>query len=280
MTATLTGVFLLWFSFIPPLLAKIAALKTGKPVINMPSDKASPAGESARYRTVDAICQTIADWIDAGRLGHNDRLPAERMMSAHFATTRITLREALGHLEARGMIYREERRGWFVSPPRVVYNPLQRSHFHAMAREQGRRPATLVLDAREVEVPAALCSLLVLPPAARVYRIRRVRRIDGRAVLYVEHYLNPAYFPAILQQDLTASLTELYANRYDIRYGRVRFDMCPTTFPTAASLALKVAENSPALFITRINRDQHGRIIDCDLEYWRYDALHVSVEAE
>lgn len=140
MTATLTGVFLLWSSFIPPLLAKIAALKTGKPVINMPSDKASPAEESARYRTVDAICQTIADWIDAGRLGHNDRLPAERMMSAHFATTHITLREALGQLEARGMIYREERRGWFVSPPRVVYNPLQRSHFHAMAREQGRAP--------------------------------------------------------------------------------------------------------------------------------------------
>ncbi|MBT9432162.1 UTRA domain-containing protein [Candidatus Sodalis endolongispinus] len=218
--------------------------------------------------------------INAGRLGHNDRLPAERMMSAHFATTRITLREALGQLEARGVIYREERRGWFGGPPRVVYNPLQRSHFHAMARDQGRRPATLVLDAREVEAPAMLCGLLALPPAARVYRIRRVRQIDGRAVLYVEHYLNPAFFPAILQQDLTASLTELYATRYDIRYGRVRFDMCPTTFPAAASLALKVAENSPALFITRINRDQHGRIIDCDLEYWRYDALHVSVEAQ
>ncbi|RLR18046.1 GntR family transcriptional regulator [Sodalis-like symbiont of Bactericera trigonica] len=40
------------------------------------------------------MCQTIADWIDAVRLGHNDRLPAERMMSAHFATNRITLRVA------------------------------------------------------------------------------------------------------------------------------------------------------------------------------------------
>lgn len=91
-----------------------------------------------------------------------------------------------------------------------------------MAHDQGRRPATLVLDAREV-----------------VYRIRRVRRIDGRAVLYVEHYLNPVFFPAILQQDLTASLTELYANRYDIRYGNVRFDMCPTTFPAVAIACLK-----------------------------------------
>ncbi|WP_225321226.1 GntR family transcriptional regulator, partial [Pseudomonas aeruginosa] len=42
--------------------------------------------------------------------------PAERKLSELFATTRITLREALIQLESQGLIYREERRGWFVSP--------------------------------------------------------------------------------------------------------------------------------------------------------------------
>lgn len=42
--------------------------------------------------------------------------------------------------------------------------------------------------------------------------------------------------------------------------------------------ALRVAVGSPALRISRINRDQHGNIIDCDLEFWRHDAIHVSVE--
>ena len=54
--------------------------------------------------------------------------------------------------------------------------------------------------------------------------------------------------------------------------------MVPTLLPEQASHALKVASGSPALFITRINRDQHDRVIDCDLEYWRYDALHIDVE--
>ena len=45
-----------------------------------------------------------------------------------------------------------------------------------------------------------------------------------------------------------------------------------------AAASLKVAPGSPALRITRVNRDQHGRIIDCDLEFWRHDAIHVSVE--
>jgi len=234
----------------------------------------------SRQKTVTAICQSITGWITQGVLAHNNRLPSERLLSEQFATTRITLREALGQLEAQGMIYREERRGWFVSPPRIIYNPLHRSHFHAMVQNQGRKPATEVLDANEIETPEIIRTHLELPAQSRVFCIRRVRRIDGRAVLYVEHYLNTAFFPAIIQEDLTSSLTELYANRYGIRYGKVRFDMLPTTFPSAASRALKVADNSPALFITRINRDQYTRIIDCDLEYWRYDTLHISVEAE
>ena len=97
-------------------------------------------------------------------------------------------------------------------------------------------------------------------------------------MLYVEHYLHPDYFPGILDFDLTRSLTELYASEYDVRYGRVRFDMVPTALHADAAAALKVAAGSPALRITRVNRDQHGRLIDCDLEYWRHDAIHISVD--
>lgn len=54
--------------------------------------------------------------------------------------------------------------------------------------------------------------------------------------------------------------------------------MVPTALHAEAAACLKVAAGSPALRITRVNRDQHGRIIDCDLEFWRHDAIHVSVE--
>ncbi|WP_404802300.1 UTRA domain-containing protein [Brenneria izbisi] len=246
----------------------------------MPHSNATPDGQLTRSTMVTAICQAIVSLLDEGELRYNDRLPAERILSARFATTRITLREALGQLEAQGKIYRLERRGWFVSPPRLDYNPLNRSHFHAIVREQGRRPDTYVLDVNEIGAPAAVSRHLGLATGEQVYCIRRVRHIDGRAVLYVEHYLNPAFFPGILQEDLTQSLTELYLKRYGIRYGKVWFGMLPTIFPPSATLALKTSENSPALFITRINRNQHDQIIDCDLEYWRYDTLHISVEAQ
>ncbi len=229
-------------------------------------------------RAVTTICRALQEQIEHGLLPAGCKLPAERRLSELFDTTRITLREALGQLEAQGLVYREERRGWFVSPARVAYNPLVRTHFHAMVAEQGRVPATEVLSARLMPANAQICQVLGLSGLSSVYQIRRARRIDGRLVLYVEHYLNPEYFPGILDFDLTRSLTELYASEYDVRYGRVRFDMVPTALHTDAAAALKVAAGSPALRITRVNRDQHGRLIDCDLEYWRHDAIHISVE--
>jgi DNA-binding GntR family transcriptional regulator len=39
-----------------------------------------------------------------------------------------------------------------------------------------------------------------------------------------------------------------------------------------------VSVGSPGLRIARVNYDQHERLIDCDLEFWRHDAIHVGVD--
>ncbi|WP_285426600.1 UTRA domain-containing protein [Pseudomonas sp. efr-133-TYG-103a] len=227
-------------------------------------------------RAVTTICNALQEQIEHGLLLPGSKLPAERKLSEVFDTTRITLREALVQLEAQGLIYREERRGWFISPPRLAYDLMRRSHFHAMVQQQGRVPATQMLSARLQPASAVICELLQLPALSSVIQICRVRRIDERLVLYVEHYLNPEYFPQIFDFDLDQSLTELYARHYDILYGQVRFEIVPTALPVEAAAALKVSIGSPGLRIARVNHDQRGRLIDCDLEYWRHDAIHVS----
>ncbi|WP_249676425.1 UTRA domain-containing protein [Pseudomonas abieticivorans] len=229
-------------------------------------------------RAVTAISQALQEQIEHGLLAAGCKLPAERKLSEVFDTTRITVREALVQLEARGLIYREERRGWFISPPRLTYDLMKRSHFHAMVRDQGREPSTQLLTARLQPAPAAVCASLQLPPLSSVIQLCRTRRIDQRLVLYVEHYLNPQYFPGILDLDLSTPLTEIYARQYGIEYGRVRFEMAPTALHAEAAAALKVSVGSPGLKITRVNYDQQGRLIDCDLEHWRHDAIAVSAD--
>lgn len=224
-------------------------------------------------RAVTAICQALEEQIEHGLLQAGHKLPAERKLSDVFATTRITLREALVQLEARGLVYREERRGWFISPPRLRYDLNARSHFHAMVQAQGRSAHTELLSAQAQPASAAVCGHLGLAPLSRVFSICRRRRIDGRLVLYVEHHLNSAFFPELLEHDLSQPLTELYARQYGIEYGQVRFEVAPTALGAQAAVALKVSAGSPGLRIVRVNRDRQGRVIDCDLEYWRHDAI-------
>lgn len=225
------------------------------------------------------IRAAILAQIAGGVLAPGAKLPSERELSEVFATTRITIRDALLALEAEGVIYREDRRGWFVAPARLIYNPQYRSHFHQMVTLQRRQVETRVLSADSVLATPALCQELELAPLSRLYQIRRLRSLDGRVVMYVEHHLKPERFPGILQCDLAESLTLIYQQQYGIRYGRSRFDITPSAARGNVAQALTLAEGSPILLIFRINYDQHGQIIDCDHEYWRHDAIRVTVDS-
>ena len=116
-------------------------------------------------KAVTAISRTLQEQIEHGLLAGGSQLPAERKLSELFATTRVTVREALLQLESLGLVYREERRGWFISPPRLAYNLMQRSHFHAMVTAQGRVPTTEVISARLLPATAAVCERLQLQKA-------------------------------------------------------------------------------------------------------------------
>lgn len=224
------------------------------------------------------IRQALQEQIREGLMPPGSKLPAERKLAEAFSTTRITLREALLLLEAEGVIYREERRGWFVAPPRMDYDPGRRSHFHAMVEAQGRVPCTRCLSLATVPAHASLCRLMTLPPLEPVHRIRRLRSIDGRPVLYAEHYLRPDRFPDILRQNLDSSMTDLYREKYGYEYGRLRFQIYPTALVGEAADALHVGQGSQGLLIIRVNYDQHGELLDCDFEYWRHDAICVTAD--
>ena len=97
-------------------------------------------------------------------------MPAERALSERFATTRITIKEALSSLEADGLIYRAERRGWFVAPPRLTYDPAIHTHFHQWIGEQQRTAETRVLAHGSELASSELCRWMGLDPLPRFMR--------------------------------------------------------------------------------------------------------------
>lgn len=106
----------------------------------MPFDPISPHYQRIR--------EQIAHDIAAGVPQADEKFPSEREMIERFGCTRVTLRQALQQLEAEGLVYRENRRGWFVSPRRIRYDPTRISGFMDYVSAQGRTPRTECLHAQ------------------------------------------------------------------------------------------------------------------------------------
>lgn len=231
---------------------------------------------TTQLRTIKGI---LKEQISTGCYTGQQKLPAERELSALFETTRITLKEALIALETEGLIYREERRGWFVSPPRLRYNPLARSHFHRMVAEQQRQATTRVLTATTALPCGETTQVLQLASLQPIHRIQRLRSIDNRVVLLVENCLIAALFPGIMAHDLSQSLTALYAREYGYQTTRSRFTVISTAAPEPVAKALNLAEGQQVLKICRVNFNQSGTLMDCEFEYWRPDAIMIQIDS-
>jgi phosphonate utilization transcriptional regulator PhnR len=219
--------------------------------------------------------EAISEQIDAGKLTTGNKLPAERKLAESFNTTRITLREALALLESEGKIYREDRRGWFVSPEPLRYDPTVTTNFPSMANSQGRIPRSELLSAKLVPASRRAAALLNLPSLSEVYRIDRLRFLDDRPVVVVTNFVLPQRFPDLLEHNVTDSLTNLYREKYGILYAKTRYRVSTTSLLGDTAQALRATSGSPAMFVERLNFDQHNNMIDCDLEYWRHDALSI-----
>lgn len=226
------------------------------------------------------IRDVIRERIISGGMTSGQKLPSEREMTELFSTTRVTLKDALVALETEGLIYREERRGWYISPPRIRYNPLSRSHFHKMIQEQQRIAETKIISVRTDIAHGEIAQALELRTFTPVHIIERLRYIDGRAVLFVENCLIEILFPGILQQNIAASLTELYSRHYGYETQRSRFQVIPTAAPAHVAKALNLAAGQPVLKICRVNYKSDGQIMDCEFEYWRPDAVMITIDSQ
>ncbi|WP_375748507.1 UTRA domain-containing protein [Vibrio sp. HN007] len=226
------------------------------------------------------IKDAIIEQIDSGLLTPRQKLPAERKLAEMFDTTRVTLREALSVLEAEGRIFREDRRGWFISPAPFKYDLTSTSDFHVMALDQGRKPDTEVVLAKSMLASKEAATLLDLPPFSDVYCVERVRHLEERPVVYVRHFIKQIPFPGLLEHDLGFSMAEIYEKNYGVACQKSRYKIRMISLIGEMAQALNATPGTPALLVERYNYSADGALIECSLEYWRHDAMCIESISE
>lgn len=86
----------------------------------------------------EQIADALRSEIRAGQLNPGDRLPAETALVERFKASLPTIRQALGVLQAEGMVEKRHGRGNFVRKPR---KPVQRTNErHQWEKNRAREP--------------------------------------------------------------------------------------------------------------------------------------------
>ena len=144
-----------------------------------------------------------------------------------------------------------------------------------MALAQNRSPQTELIAAKGILANKQAASLLGLQPFSDVYKVDRVRYLEDRPVVFVTNYIRPELFPNLLDFDLSKSLTDIYRDHFGMVYQKIRYRISTSSLLGDTAQALRATSGTPAMVVERINYNQHGELIDCDIEYWRHDAISI-----
>lgn len=228
------------------------------------------------YQQLRRHLQTI---IQSGRLVANDKLPSERELVEQFSTTRITLRDALIKLESEGLIYRQNRRGWFVAPARFVIDAKRKVNFNTMAIEQSRTAQTQVLKIEKFPASPSLKEAMQLSGKNSLLAVRRIRSLDGRPVLIEDLFFDTRRFPDLENFDLSKSITELQHRHYGVNIGSETSNIQVGSLETDQAIALGCSDGHPCLKILRWRYDAEKKLIDYNIEHWLHNAVEITVDA-
>jgi len=203
-----------------------------------------------------------------------DKLPTERALSEDLGINRMSLRQALLALENEGAIFRVDRKGWFVSQKRFVYDLVNHVSFQRTASEQGTAAWT-DLDQSVVAADANNASIFGLTPGDPLLCVRGWGAFNGHRVFMHDVLINIAAAPDYESRLAGRSFTTVWNDEYGIDPVLADLRIRPVRLEGLAQQVLGCTSGAPGLYIRRIKTDDHGRVIQVDREFWRFESLEL-----
>jgi GntR family transcriptional regulator len=226
------------------------------------------------------IALIMKDEILTGRWPQGARISGEPTLGQVFDVSRTTIRQALQHLEAEGLIQRIKGRGTFVASGRPSTWLLQSSggFFHEEADRMGVNVTSRLLRAEMAELPTWVATALEQPTNDVGVTIERLRYADGRVALYVIDYLPKRFASSALRLREDESLYDLMQAREGVRVFGGRRNVKALSASAELAALLEVAPRAPLVYIESVAWDAELRPFHCFASFVRSDRMPIEVE--
>ncbi|QLF71870.1 phosphonate metabolism transcriptional regulator PhnF (plasmid) [Peteryoungia desertarenae] len=211
----------------------------------------------------------ILGLIENGTLRSGSQLPGETHLAARLGVTRITLRQALQHLQNEGHLTARKGVGIFVRSPPAIFTVRDGHPFHENIETHSEPITTDTRFVRREPASTQLAARLRIPGGANIIHLRRLRLLGEQPV-----YVNDKYFPADRFPDFEA----LYAERQSVTdvfraAGIAAFRRVETRISGGFSSAdeadnLRLTPGTPVFHLNARNEDGNGRTIEWTSGCW------------
>jgi DNA-binding GntR family transcriptional regulator len=242
--------------------------------------KAKPTRKAAGQPIYQRVRDEIAGRIDRGQYAANAQLPSERDLSESLGISRMTARQVYVTLQQDGLIYRSNRRGWFVSPPRLNYALTRSASFLTNVQAEGGTPQVKVLNAETVRPEPWVAEKLGLGRTGRIHAVRRLLSIGEQPAMIDIVYTSAARFPDFFENRMDQSLTRLWKDRYGIDITRAEVTIRAATLSAEDSAALQVEPEAAGIHVLQIMIGHDGKPVAVNLQNWRIDVAEFTLQTE
>jgi len=220
----------------------------------------------------------LAGRIESGELREGERLPPERDLADGLGVSRMTVRQALSSLAARGLVERGVGRGTFVARSKLDHDLGRVAGFSELMERHGLEAGAKLLSAVELPAPEAISAALGIAPGSPTYRIQRLRFGGGVPLAIEDSWLPATIFPGMLDLGLTRSLYTLMKELYDLEPVRAVERLEPVVARPHEAAALEVAEGSPLMLVERIAYAADGTAVELAHDRHRGDRASFVIE--
>lgn len=217
--------------------------------------------------------------IGAGRLLPGDRLPPEEDLATSLGVSRMTLRQALASIEAKGLLERRRGRagGNFIREQKIECDLTGLPGFTEQMRRANVRAGARVVGVRRMAAPPPVSTALELGRGKDVFQIIRVRSARREPLALEESYLPAHLFEGIDKRSLTGSLYAIMGRDYHLAPHNALEWLEPVLATDEHATLLRIQAGDALMLVTRTAFTIAGIVVEHAFDRYRADRTRISL---
>lgn len=200
------------------------------------------------------IATRIRKYIRQNNLGENSKLPSENKLAEMFHVDRNVIRAAYAHLRSQGDVYSVKGKGYFpIKKTRpLIYQHRSDIGFSEIFSKNRSEYENVLVSWRLSPVTEAEANRLHLPVGEPVYRLKTIRRMDGKVFAVCYSTLPQKFVPDMEQYfDEYKSVNEILMEKYGYSHPVCDSISIVAAVPSVDDIKyMQMAEHIPILSIS------------------------------